>query len=81
MKPITIRTIAVLLPSLLAACQPATRGKEYLQKHPDELSEILRTCSDGTHSNPQECSNAESLKTLDQKMRSLSGPRKSATDT
>ena len=57
---------------VLAGCQQAPRGKDYLRKHPDELAQILRTCADGTHSNAEECSNAESVKILDQKLRALS---------
>ena len=56
----------------LAACQQAPRGKDYLRKHPEEFTQILRACADGTHSDAQECSNAESVKILDQKLRSLS---------
>lgn len=72
MKAIIFRTFALLVPALLVACQPPARGKDYLKAHPQELAEVLKACADGTHRDPQECSNAESVKTLDQKLRSLS---------
>ena len=72
MRPIIVGTIFLSFPLLLVACQPPTRGKYYLKAHPQELAEILKACADGTHRDAQECSNAESVKTLDQKLRSLS---------
>lgn len=57
---------------LLGGCQDQPRGKDYLRAHPDELAELLKVCADGTHPNTQECSNAESVKTLNQKLRALS---------
>lgn len=72
MKAIIIRTIAFLTPAFLVACQPPSRGKDYLRANPEELADVLKACSDGTHHAAQECSNAESVKTLDQKLRSLS---------
>ena len=72
MKAIITQAIALLIPAFLVACQPPSRGKDYLKAHPEELAEVLKACADGTHRDAQECSNAESVKTLDQKLRSLS---------
>jgi hypothetical protein len=74
MRSVVASTAFLSLTLLLGGCQPPTRGKNYLKAHPQELADILRACADGTHRNPQECSNAESVKTLDQKLRSLSKP-------
>lgn len=74
MRPIITKVFILSLPLLVVACEPPTRGKDYLKAHPQELAEILKGCADGTHRNPQECSNAESVKTLDQRLRSLSTP-------
>jgi hypothetical protein len=60
-----------LAPMILVGCQQAPRGKDYLRQHPDELRELIRTCADGTHANSQECSNAESLRALNNKLQSL----------
>ena len=72
MRPIVASAAFLSFTVMLGACQPSPRGKDYLKTHPQELGEILKACADGTHHNPQECSNAESVKTLDQKLRSLS---------
>ncbi len=72
MKATIFKTIALLVPAFLVACQPPARGKDYLKAHPQELAEVLKACADGTHRDAQECSNAESVKTLNQKLRSLS---------
>lgn len=58
---------------LAAACQPPSRGKDYLKKHPEELSNVSVACADGSHRNPQECANAEDIRILNQKLRSLKG--------
>ncbi|AMK26397.1 hypothetical protein Sj15T_41090 (plasmid) [Sphingobium sp. TA15] len=57
---------------MLAGCERAPRGKDYLTSHPEELRGLVKACADGSHPNEQECSNAESLRILDNKMRSLS---------
>lgn len=57
---------------MIAGCERVPRGKDYLTSHPEELRELIKACADGSHPNEQECSNAESLRTLDNKMRSLS---------
>ncbi len=72
MKATIFRAFVLLVPAFLMACQPPARGKDYLKAHPQELAEVLKACADGTHRDPQECSNAESVKTLNQKLRSLS---------
>ena len=45
---------------LLCACD-ATKGKDELANSPQEMSRILEACSNGTHIDPQECSNAKSV--------------------
>ncbi|ANI80396.1 EexN family lipoprotein [Sphingobium sp. EP60837] len=72
MKATILKTCAFFVPAFLVACQPPARGKDYLKAHPQELVEVLKACADGTHRDAQECSNAESVKTLNQKLRSLS---------
>src|SRR3546814_1706044 len=73
-EPITMTGKAFLLAALatavLTGCERAPRGKDYLNSHPEELSELTKACADGSHPNKQECSNAESLRTLNNKMRS-----------
>ncbi len=64
--------LTALATAVLTGCERAPRGKDYLNSHPEELSELIKACADGSHSNQQECSNAESLRTLNNKMRSLS---------
>ncbi len=79
MKPLASVLVVLSLPILLLACQQPPRGKEYLKSHPEELAEVLKSCADGTHPDPQECSNAQSVRTLDLKLRSLS-PRPGKSD-
>ncbi|MBA4759901.1 EexN family lipoprotein [Sphingosinicella sp.] len=64
--------LGVAAAGMLTSCERAPRGKDYLTSHPEELRELIKACADGSHPNEQECSNAESLRTLDNKMRSLS---------
>ena len=72
MRAIFIMALSLSVPFLLVACQPSIRGKDYLKAHPEELAAILKACADGTHTDARECSNAESVKTLNRKLRSLS---------
>src|SRR3546814_20064069 len=67
--------LAALATAVLTGCERAPRGKDYLNSHPEELSELTKACADGSHPNKQECSNAESLRTLNNKMQSLSRKR------
>src|SRR3546814_825400 len=60
--------LAALATAVLTGCERAPRGKDYLNSHPEELSELTKACADGSHPNKQECSNAESLRTLNNKM-------------
>jgi hypothetical protein len=64
--------LAALAAAVLTGCERAPRGKDYLNSHPEELNELTKACADGSHPNQQECSNAESLRTLKNKMQSLS---------
>lgn len=49
-----------LLVSPLCACHE-TKGKEELANSAQERARILDACSNGTHDDPQECSNAKSV--------------------
>lgn len=51
---------ALIATLLLCACD-VTKGKDELANSPQEMSRILEACSNGTHINPQECSNAKSV--------------------
>lgn len=64
--------LAALAAAVLTSCERAPRGKDYLNSHPEELNELTKACADGSHPNQRECSNAESLRTLNNKMQSLS---------
>ena len=46
--------------SVLSACDQ-TKGKAELANSPNDRAAILQACADGTHANPQECSNAKSV--------------------
>src|SRR3546814_2889301 len=59
--------LAALATAVLTGCERAPRGKDYLNSHPEELSELTKACADGSHPNKKECSNAESLRTLNNK--------------
>lgn len=55
---------------LLAGCgQPA--GKADLKADPKLRAEILAACTDGTHTDAQECSNAKAIENADKLERSL----------
>lgn len=51
---------ALVAALLLPACDE-TKGKEELANSSQERSRILASCANGTHDNPQECSNAKSV--------------------
>src|SRR3546814_2287556 len=57
-EPITMTGKAFLLAALatavLTGCERAPRGKDYLNSHPEELSELTKACADGSHPNKQE---------------------------
>ncbi|MBD3761817.1 MULTISPECIES: EexN family lipoprotein [Sphingomonadaceae] len=51
---------ALLAALPLCACHE-TKGKDELANSPQERSSILEACTNGTHGDPQECSNAKSV--------------------
>src|SRR3546814_2949354 len=57
-EPITMTGKAFLLAALatavLTGCERAPRGKDYLNSHLEELSELTKACADGSHPNKQE---------------------------
>src|SRR3546814_2213071 len=46
--------LAALATAVLTGCERAPRGKDYLNSHPEELSELTKACADGSHPNKQE---------------------------
>ena len=52
---------AALVATLLLCACDVTKGKDELANSPQEMSRILEACSNGTHIDPQECSNAKSV--------------------
>lgn len=62
----------LLVTAGLASCAKEPRGKKYFAAHPDELSQVVKACADGTHPSSQECSNAADVYTLRKARESLS---------
>src|SRR3546814_10026292 len=64
-EPITMTGKAFLLAALatavLTGCERAPRGKDYLNSHPEELSELTKACADGSHRSEEHTSELQSL--------------------